>query len=176
MTIRLETARIAACASRGADLSTMRVGKAGRWYYWSGERIVSLRPHEVFVFGSNRAGRHGRGAAAEAVRRYGARYGVGEGLVGQSYALPTKGERLEVLDLGQIGVHVGRFLALAARRTDLRFFVTEVGCGLAGYEPPEVAPLFEGSPENVVLPARFVDALMAPMDALLYAGGCPDLG
>jgi hypothetical protein len=171
MTNRLQAARVAGCAARAPDLSTVRVEKAGRWSYWVGDRMLGLRPHEVFVFGSNRAGRHGRGAAVDAVRRYGARYGVGEGLVGQSYALPTKGERLEVLTLGQIGVHVGRFLALAAERRDLRFYVTEVGCGLAGYSPADVAPLFEAAPENVVLPARFVDALMEPMDALLYAGG-----
>lgn len=167
MTIRLEAARMAGPTGRGADLSPWVVGKAGRWHYWSGDRLSGLRPSEIFVFGSNRAGRHGRGAAVEAVRRYGARYGMGEGLVGQSYALPTKGERLEVLTLAQIGVHVGRFLALAGRRSDLRFYVTEVGCGLAGYTPEQVAPLFEGSPENVVLPAAFVDALMAPMDGLL---------
>lgn len=167
MTIRLEAARVADCKARGVDLSPWVVGKAGRWHYWSGDRLTGLRPNEVFVFGSNRAGRHGRGAAVDAVRRYGARYGVGEGLVGQSYALPTKGERLEVLSLAQVGVHVGRFLAFAARRSDLRFYVTEVGCGLAGYAPEDVAPLFEATPSNVVLPAAFVDALMAPMDGLL---------
>lgn len=171
MSIRLEAARVGAHTGEGSKLSTWSVGKAGRWTYWSGERIAHLRPGEVFVFGSNRVGRHGRGAAVEAVRAYGAKYGVGEGLEGRSYALPTKGERLEVLSLAQIGVHVGRFLALAARRNDLRFFVTEVGCGLAGYEPDDVAPMFEAAPANVVLPARFVDSLMEPMDAMLYAGG-----
>lgn len=167
MSNRLEAARVAACTLRGTQLSPWLVGKAGRWPYWSGERLEGLRSNEVFVFGSNRAGRHGRGAALEAVRRYGARYGLGEGLAGQSYALPTKGERLEVLSLVQIGVHVGRFQAFAARRSDLQFFVSEVGCGLAGYEPGAIAPLFEGSPSNVVLPGRFVDVLMAPMDGVL---------
>ncbi|WP_205617365.1 A1S_2505 family phage non-structural protein [Pelomicrobium methylotrophicum] len=105
---------------------------------------------EVFVFGSNLAGRHGAGAAAEAFDRFGARRGVGEGYMGEPprhcYAIPTKDERLAVLSLDKIAAAVGRFVEFAASRPELRFFVTRVGCGLAGYRDEQIAPLFAGAP------------------------------
>lgn len=103
---------------------------------------------EVFVFGSNQAGRHGAGAAAAAVRLYGAGYGVGDGLWGRSYAIATKDRRIQTLQLEAVRANVVRFLNFARSRPDLSFFVTRVGCGLAGYRDADIAPLFSDAPEN----------------------------
>lgn len=106
----------------------------------------------VFVFGSNLAGRHGRGAALTARREYGAQYGVGEGPTGRAYAIPTKDERLRVRSLEVIAVSVRRFLEYARSRPDLTFTVTRIGCGLAGYADHQIAPMFRGAPINCDLP------------------------
>jgi hypothetical protein len=111
---------------------------------------MSMTP--IFVFGSNRAGRHGKGAALAARRQHGAIDGQGEGLQGQSYAIPTKDEKLKTLGLDAIAVHVDRFLDFARQRPDLRFQVTRVGCGLAGYRDEQIAPLFRDAPANCDLP------------------------
>jgi len=106
----------------------------------------------VFVFGSNRAGIHGAGAALTAKKKYGARQHVGEGLEGNSYAIPTKDERIKTLPLEEVRKGVERFLAFARQRMDLTFFVTRIGCGLAGYTDAEIGPMFIGSPTNCELP------------------------
>ena len=106
----------------------------------------------IFVFGSNLAGRHGRGAAAYARQHYGAQYGVGFGRTGMAYALPTKDERLNVLSLDEIKIFVDGFLHYAKNRPELTFEVTRVGCGLAGYQDDQIAPMFSGAPENCLLP------------------------
>lgn len=113
----------------------------------------------VFVFGSNRAGRHGKGAALWAREHRGAVYGQGEGLQGNSYAIPTKGHRLETLGLDAINSHIARFMRFANERRDLTFEVTPIGCGLAGYKPEDIAPMFSYAPQNVILPAEFVAVL-----------------
>lgn len=102
----------------------------------------------IFVFGSNLAGRHGKGAALAARLEYGARYGQGIGRQGQSYAIPTKGHQLEVLPLEVVRTHVEEFLQYARAHPDLSFFVTRVGCGLAKNDNPRVAPLFSAAPKN----------------------------
>lgn len=110
----------------------------------------------IFVFGSNLAGRHGKGAALFAARERGAKYGVGEGRMGDSYALPTKDRNLKTLPLDEIerrSVH--NFLAYARSNPDLTFELTPVGCGLAGYKPEQIAPLFRDAPENVMQPPEF---------------------
>jgi hypothetical protein len=109
-------------------------------------------PHAVFVFGSNAAGRHGKGAARDAVTLYGARYGQGFGLQGRSYGIPTKDDQLRVLSLGVIAGFVHTFLLEAAARKDLKFVITRIGCGLAGYNDADIAPLFKGAPDNCYLP------------------------
>lgn len=106
----------------------------------------------VFVFGSNEAGRHGAGAALAARKHHGAVYGVGRGRTGNAYAIPTKDARLRVRPLADIRRDVDAFLAYAAGRPDLRFQVTPIGCGLAGYRPDQIAPMFEGAPNNCDLP------------------------
>jgi hypothetical protein len=112
-------------------------------------------PAVVFVFGSNRAGRHGKGAALYARQHHGAIYGQGEGLQGQSYAIPTKDADLRSLPLPQIRQHVATFLRFAKSRPDLTFQVTAIGCGLAGYKPADIAPMFLDAPMNCVLPEEF---------------------
>lgn len=104
----------------------------------------------IFVFGSNLAGRHGKGAALFALENHGAIYGQGQGYQGNSYALPTKNERLSVLPIGVISIYVQKFLKFASSRPDLIFDLTPIGCGLAGYDQSEIKPLFKDKPDNVV--------------------------
>jgi hypothetical protein len=110
---------------------------------------------EVFVFGSNLAGRHGAGSAREAVLYYGARYGVGVGRQGNSYAIPTKNQCLKRLELEEIADHVKTFLQYAWTHPNDTFKVVAIGCGLAGFHPKQIGPLFKGAPINVQLPAVF---------------------
>lgn len=126
--------------------------------------ITALAPGEVMVFGANRSGRHGAGAAQYARMYLGAKYGVGEGLTGQCYALPTKGHNMEVLSLAEIRRHVTAFLKCAAEHPELTFLVTKIGTGLAGYSMEAIAPLFleQPIPGNVRLPRAFVEAVVKP--------------
>lgn len=119
--------------------------------------IRSLAPNEVFVFGSNLAGRHGKGAAKLAMQKFGARYGVGIGLQGQSYALPTKDFEVQTMPLHDIGLEIERFLTFADQNRHLKFYVTKIGCGLAGYSVDQIGKLFAKYtiPSNVVLPKEF---------------------
>ena len=111
--------------------------------------IRELQPSEIFVFGSNAHGLHHGGAARFAFENFGAVWGEGHGLHGQTYAIDTMSGFDELRD------NVRDFVAFAAVHPELRFLVTEVGCGIAGYTPAQVAPLFAGSPDNVVLPGSF---------------------
>lgn len=115
----------------------------------------------VFVFGSNLAGRHGKGAALWARQHRGAIYGRGVGRQGNAYAIPTKDRQLRVLSLEAIRVHVDDFLRYARQHADLDFELTPIGCGLAGYRPDQIAPLFADAPGNVTLPDVFRAALGA---------------
>lgn len=124
-----------------------------KFYRITPDNITSLRPGEIFVFGSNEAGRHGKGAAKTAMK-WGAQYGKPEGPQGQCYAIPTKDANLNALPASDIKKYVGSFLAYA-RQSSLTFLVTEIGCGLAGHKPEDIAPLFRGSPTNVWLPKKF---------------------
>ena len=117
--------------------------------------ITELKDNEVFVFGSNEAGIHGAGAARQAYEDFGAEWGVGEGPTGDCYALPTKDERIETRDLAGIKTSVDRFLKYAAAHPEQTFLVTAIGCGLAGYKPAQIAPMFNGHGENVILPEEF---------------------
>ena len=95
----------------------------------------------VFVFGSNLAGRHGKGAALTAARHFGAIRGKGEGLYGKSYALPTKDKQLRALPLSEIKTHLETFFKCVEAHPRLTFYLTNIGCGLAGYSIKEIAPL-----------------------------------
>ena len=107
----------------------------------------------VFVFGSNLSGIHGGGAARFAHDHCGAEWGVGQGRTGQAYALPTVREHIAgPLPLPLIAEAVGRFLHYAATHPEESFFVTRVGCGLAGYRDSDIAPLLRDAPANCSLP------------------------
>lgn len=115
----------------------------------------------IFCFGSNLAGVHGAGAAKHAAEFYGAQYGVGRGITGFSYAIPTKDSALHVLPLGVIKQAVEEFKAYAKDHIGKHtYLVTDIGCGLAGYTPEQIAPFFKDSPENVHLSYRFIDVLI----------------
>ena len=110
---------------------------------------------DIFVFGSNLAGRHGAGAALYARQHHGAIYGQGEGLQGRSYAIPTKDERLRTLPVYAINDYVDQFMQFAEANPDITFRLTPIGCGLAGYSPADIGPLFSGAPKNVIIPDEF---------------------
>jgi len=116
------------------------------------EWITELRADEVFVFGSNLRGAHGGGAAYAAYRQFGAVLGQGVGLQGQSYAIPTMQGGVET-----IKPYVDEFIAFAKAHPELFFYVTRIGCGIAGFADDEIAPLFADARalENVCLPASF---------------------
>lgn len=109
----------------------------------------------IFVFGSNLAGRHGKGAALYAKQHRGAIYGQGTGRQGNSYAIPTKDRFLKPLSLLAIRDHVNRFLDYAKQHPKEEFKVTAIGTGLAGYKHQEIAPMFKGAPANCMLPAEW---------------------
>jgi hypothetical protein len=108
----------------------------------------------VFVFGSNLLGYHGGGAAAYACKELGATWGVGEGLIGRTYALPTCYRPGEPITLQELAVYVDNFLRFAEENDGLRFFVSAVGCGIAGFDETIVALIFRklGTPDNCDLP------------------------
>ena len=114
--------------------------------------ITKLQPDEIFVFGSNLAGMHGGGAARLAYQRFGAVWGQGVGLQGQSYAIPTMQGGVETIQ-----PYVDEFIEFAKQHPQLKFLVTEIGCGIAGFSPSEIAPLFEqaGEVKNIYLSERF---------------------
>jgi hypothetical protein len=111
---------------------------------------MSYQPFMIFVFGSNLAGRHGKGAALFANTYCGAERGVGFGRTGMSYAIPTKDERLNVLPLDMIKVYVDEFLDYARANPDLIFYLTPVGTGYAGYSHSIMKELFERTPSNII--------------------------
>ena len=125
----------------------------------------------VFVFGSNVRGIHGSGSAKFAFQYRGAKIGVGEGLVGQSYALPTKQnpsklDKNYIADLNLLQDSVSKFLAFARKHKELSFMITRVGCGLAGFKDDQVKLLFKDAPENCLLPGMWTPT----RDAMIVAG------
>lgn len=120
------------------------------------EYILALQPNEVFVFGSNLAGCHGGGAARVAMNKFGAVWGQGVGLQGQSYAIPTMQGGVET-----IKPYVDDFITFAKEHPQLKFYVTRIGCGIAGFRDEEIAPLFQDAvgEENIILPKSFADII-----------------
>ena len=114
--------------------------------------INELQPNEVFVFGSNIEGLHHGGAARIAFEKFGAKWGEGVGLFGKSYAIPTMGEGVE-----SIRTFVDNFIRFAKDNPTITFLVTPIGCGIAGYTPKKIAPLFEKAKNitNIILPKSF---------------------
>lgn len=122
-------------------------------YSYTPRYIDQLEPNEIFVFGSNLAGMHGGGAARVAYEKFGAVWGQGVGLQGQTYAIPTMQGGVDT-----IRPYVDEFIAFAKVHPQYTFLVTPIGCGIAGFEEEEIAPLFKAALgiENIVLPEWFV--------------------
>jgi hypothetical protein len=121
------------------------------------ENITKLEPNQIFVFGSNESGRHGKGAAKQALT-WGAVWGQAEGLQGRTYGIPTKDKQIRrTLTIREIKVYVDRFIEFAKEHPEMTFLVTAIGCGLATHKPKHVAPLFKEVKDlnNVWLPSRF---------------------
>ena len=121
------------------------------------ENIKSLAENQIFVFGSNLSGRHGKGAAKTALG-WGAKWGQAKGLQGKTYGIPTKDASIRrTLTIEEIKPFVDEFIEFAKDNPNLIFLVTEIGCGLAGLKPKEVAPLFKEAVNvfNIHLPPRF---------------------
>lgn len=121
------------------------------------DNITELKENEVFVFGSNLSGRHGKGAAKTALT-WGAKYGQGIGMWGRTYAIPTKSHDVRrSLAIHEIKPQIDDFINWAKYHQKNVFLVTEIGCGLAGYKPKDIAPLFQATKdvENIHLPKRF---------------------
>ena len=118
--------------------------------------ISALKENEIFVFGSNLGGMHDGGAARAAYNRFGAVWGQGVGLQGQSYAIPTMQGGVET-----IKPYVDEFIEFAQAHPELKFLVTRIGCGIAGFRDEQIAPLFAAAidQDNIILPGEFVDAI-----------------
>ena len=114
--------------------------------------VSELAEGEVFVFGSNLQGWHGGGAARAAFNKFGAVWGQGTGLQGRSYAIPTMQGGVETIE-----PYVDTFIEFAKAHPEMRFLVTRIGCGIAGFKDSEIAPLFEKAVpvENICLPKEF---------------------
>lgn len=126
------------------------------------EYITKLRKNEIFVFGSNTRGQHIGGAARIAYEKFGAEWGNGFGLQGQSYAIPTM-----FGDVEDIRPYVNEFIEFAKKNKSKRFYVTKIGCGIAGYTVDEIAPLFEGAVDipNIYLPSEFWEVIEDEQEA-----------
>ena len=119
--------------------------------------VSSLGENEIFVFGSNLSGRHGKGAAKQAMK-WGAKYGIGNGLQGKTYGIPTVNATISnKLSINHISKYVDEFIKFAKENSNYQFLVTEIGCGLAGWSVKDIAPLFKEaiSVENINLPNSF---------------------
>ncbi|WP_077197585.1 A1S_2505 family phage non-structural protein [Prevotella ihumii] len=124
---------------------------------FANENITKLEPNEVFVFGSNLQGYHSAGAARLALDKFGAVWGQGVGLQGQSYAIPTMEGSVET-----IKPYVDDFIEFARLHPEYRFLLTRIGCGIAGFSDEEIAPLFLEALAlpNVSFPKPFIDVIV----------------
>lgn len=142
-------------ARKQEEPQAVELDENGRAKY-TPEFITELAEDEVFVFGSNLAGRHGGGAAATAHRCFGAVCGKGVGLQGRSYAIPTMQGGVKT-----VKPYVDEFIEFAKSRPELRFLVTKIGCGIAGFCEEQIAPLFAEAIDvkNIILPHDFVEII-----------------
>ena len=132
------------------------------------DNITKLNVNEIFVFGSNEEGEHGKGAALTAMQKFGAKKGKGIGLVGRSYGIPMCSckfengrKKVRPISLIKIKVYVDDFIEFAINNPDLTFLVTKIGCGLAYYKISDIAPFFkfavDNEIDNIVLPKEFFE-------------------
>jgi hypothetical protein len=142
-------------ARKQEEPQAVELDENGRAKY-TPEFITELAEDEVFVFGSNLAGMHGGGAAATAHRCFGAVWGKGVGLYGQSYAIPTMQGGVKT-----VKPYVDEFIEFAKSHPELRFLVTKIGCGIAGFREEQIAPLFAEAigVKNIILPRDFVEII-----------------
>ena len=129
------------------------------------EILEHLGPNEIFVFGSNEAGMHGGGAAKTAQEKFGAIYGVPFGLMGQSFAIPTKDRNIKTLLLPNIQNYLVSFIKFAIDNPQLKFYLTKIGCGLAGYTTNDIKLILWKAvdlatnngelPQNIIIPVEF---------------------
>ena len=117
--------------------------------------------NEIFCFGSNLAGVHGAGAALEARIKYGAHWHHGVGPMGESYAIPTKDKNINTMPISSITPYVLEFIQYAKDNPNINFWMTGIGCGLSGYKPKDIAPLFIGSSDNISFPDTWRQYLTA---------------
>jgi hypothetical protein len=115
-----------------------------------------MKSKPIFVFGSNEAGVHGAGAAKDAYKNHGARWGMGYGHYGSSFAIPTKDRNIETLPLATIRDYVKGFMAYAKGHPDLEFHVTRIGCGLAGLKDEDISFMFMWGPSNLYFDEAWV--------------------
>lgn len=133
------------------------------------DHISTLEDNEIFVFGSNIDGIHGAGAAQDARRKFGAEYGIAEGITGKCYAIPTVDFKLKRYNkrypIKKLEDSIVRFLNFAVKNQNMVFLLTPIGCGLAGFTADEVAGLFlnhkENIPDNIVFPKVFLDIILS---------------
>jgi hypothetical protein len=142
-------------ARKQDESQAVELDENGRAKY-TPEFITELAEDEVFVFGSNLAGMHGGGAAATAHRCFGAVWGKGVGLYGKSYAIPTMHGGVNT-----VKPYVDKFIEFAKCHPELRFLVTKIGCGIAGFREEQIAPLFAEAIDvkNIILPRDFVEII-----------------
>lgn len=117
--------------------------------------ITELAENEIFVFGSNLAGRHGGGAAYQAWKQFGAEMGVGEGLTGRCYAFPTLDASLGHRSRAELEASRDRLYRAVREHPEQRFLLTRVGCGIAGYPESQMQSLFADPPPNLILPGEW---------------------
>lgn len=122
---------------------------------WFAKELFTNCTTNIFVFGSNGAGRHGKGASKFALNFCGAQYGNPFGLQGKSFAIPTKNAEMRVLPLAEIESYIRQFLHFAVQNPQLTFYIAPIGTGLAGYTDIQIAPMFKDAPPNCVLPSNW---------------------
>jgi len=135
-------------------------------FHNDGELPLRNLPYElrnILVFGSNTAGIHGAGAAKVAHEHFGAVWGKGSGLYGDSYAIPTKDRSIETLPLVLIKPYVTKFVEMTMYHDKIKFFVTAVGTGLAGYSDMDIAPMFKGVSDSCNMPIQWKEFLLWAM-------------
>lgn len=118
--------------------------------------IDSLKPNQVFIFGSNAAGHHYGGAAHQPYEQFGAEWGVGEGLTGQAYAFPTLTADMQKVSYTELKASRLKLYKTAEAHPDKEFLLTKVGCGIAGFEESKIKALFRNAPSNITKPADWV--------------------
>jgi len=132
-------------------------------FHKDGELPQLNLPYElrnILVFGSNLSGIHGAGAAKVAHEQFGAIWGKGSGLYGDSYAIPTKDRNIETLPLALIKPYIVNFVEMTRYHDKVKFFVTRVGCGLAGHSDMDIAPMFKGVSDACNMPIQWKDFIL----------------